>query len=172
MKLWRDKWKTTSLKPCSPHSLAQSEFPCKHSRTTKTTFPFVKKCRFGGQKENMNTALEQHSWTQSPIIALEKQGRWCHGSCWLSDRQFPQRNMRPFGLPVREIGSWMAPMSAGLYSLWECCPHWWTESKGKDCLWTWKESPFFILKLLPPLSAALFSSPFFKGVLFYSSYWA
>ena len=39
------------------------------------------------------------------IIDIEKR-RWCrHSSCWWPDRQFPQRYMRPFGVPVRRLAA-------------------------------------------------------------------
>ena len=70
---------------------------------------------WGLEKENMNRDLEPRlsdsvGWAPYPnppfsLIVLEKQ-RWCrHSSCWWPDRQFPQRYMRPFGVPVRRLAA-------------------------------------------------------------------
>ena len=68
---------------------------------------------WGLEKENMSFGAETlrlcwvspHPDPPFSIIDIEKR-RWCrHSSCWWPDRQFPQRYMRPFGVPVRRLAA-------------------------------------------------------------------
>lgn len=93
------------------------------------------------------------------IIVLEKQ-RWCrHSSCWWPDRQFPQRYMRPFGVSVRRLAAewhqWgQACIPSGNAALIDR-----QKAKRRIVFEPEKNPLFFSLKLMPPLSTALFSPP-------------
>ena len=68
---------------------------------------------WGLEKENMSFGAEtlRLCWVSphpNPPFSIKdtEKRRWCrHSSCSWPDRQFPQRYMRPFGVPVRRLAA-------------------------------------------------------------------